>query len=442
MAKQFPQVKVQPLSGLSFPWSEATDSIFSKSDQTLGPDGVTFGMVMYVNWADLFFGTVLQELLGYSYRTVIPLPAQVGFNSSTLHRNLPWQNPMWDQLYVKRIASVKGIGPEGKASGVENVLAGLATEQRGLTSAFDFAQLTIEFWRPPYFVRSDDQIPTDFLGRPKEWLRYFDKQWTINTQMFAREGQMFVYGTFDNGTGTFPGPDPTGSGSQLPIKASIASPISKVRLQRKWYEIPEACLFSQLGVADNQDVGAAINVPEGIPFNQLYMQTPTTNPITGYTQDAIANPRYFPITGTVNSPIGGNILLLGGVVSDLNPLNRFLGFFMGTLQYLGCEYTPRPLQMPAYLMNIPAILDNEPMSQTQYDVLFNFQYFDPPRPAGFPIRGFNLMPFAGDCMWYPAMTQRPVGGSTIFGINVPPSAGYPPTTAFQYADFADLFQPL
>jgi len=342
---------------------------------------------MLINWSDL--GTALTSLLGYSYRDTTT-------NPSTLRRKLPWQNVYSNQLWVKNISSVKGILLRGTQVSVVN-LAGAGAgyiPNLGPATIFQYALLTIHFWRPPYFVRSDSDIQNT-NGKQQEWLRYVDKNWELNTQVLSREGAYYV---FVNGPAT-----------GQPFGGSIGQNVAHLRVKRKWYEIPEAALFQP-----SQDA-----TPQGLPANFMYTQTQTTNPISNFVY-----PIGSPITNTVNSPIGGG-------TDDSNASNRFWGAFMGTLLYTGQEFIPRPLQLPPALMQIAGLAGNEPISQVQYDVVFHWDIFDPPTDRNVnKFRGHNLAPYPGNNLWYPARAQQDIGGN-ITG---------PFDTPFGYSDHSDLFQ--
>ncbi len=372
-------------------------------DANLGPDGATFVMVMLINWSDL--GTAFQELLGYSYRDTVQLP-------SRLRRRLPWQHPLANQMFVKSINGVKGIRLEGDALSIGGGGGGLgpgSTVNTGPWSVFRLAQLTLQFWRPPYFVRSDAGVVAG--GAVQEWLRFVDKNWDLSTQMLCREGSTFY---FSPGQGLATG---------LQFQGSVGQKITKLKVKRRWYQVPETALFRTLVDA----------TPNGIPANILFTQTATVNPITGYVLPAGS-----PITGCVNAPRGGGATTLTGTLTDTTPgvsalsstaaltpgdavfgngvplgaliltvdsgtaitmtLNatasgassltfvsdadtskRFFGCKMGTLLFEGVEFIPRPLQIPPFLMAIPFFAGNEPVAQVQYDVVFHFEYFDPPR---------------------------------------------------------------
>ena len=399
----FPDLQVHPSSNLSFPWAFHNPNVVGGFDARFGPDGTGIGETMLIRWEDLV--TAVKELVGYSWRdTSVKTPDGHNF----LRRVLPWQHPYANQLFVKSINSVKGVRMEGtNFSDPEDLFspteAGIGSgthPNTGPWTEYRLALLTLSFWRPPYYVRSDEDI-LDGAGDPQEWLRYVDKKWEQDTQMLSREGSTFTWAA---------GGPPPPTGSNI-FQGSVGQPISKLAVIRRWYEIPEAAIFDTL----------VDGTPNGLPNNLLYMQTSTTNPITGYVQDAQNNPLYFPITFCVNSPQGGETL-------DTDKTKRFFGCFMGTLLFKGASLIPRPLQLPPYLMQIPQFGGNEPISQLQYDVEFHFELFDPPRPLGHNFRGHNLMPWSGDGLWRAVNSQVNVPGQAVT------------TTPFQYADFFDLFK--
>lgn len=421
MSHPFPQLQQYPNDGLSFAWA-AYEGGGSSFTATLGPDGVGVGMIMDIHWGDL--EKALQELLGYSYRE----PSASGSGAFIIKRVLPWQHPYLNQLVVKRVDRVQGIRNEGNSvsdpedidwivgSGISFGIG--APTNYGPWSEYHLARLTISFWRPPYYLRTDADI-LDVFGQPQEWLRYVDKNWSISTTMLSKENSTYAWAG-----------GPTVAPTNVNFSGSVGIPISHSRVVRRWYQVPEACIFSIID-----------SVPVGTPDNFLYMQSETQNPITGYTITPSTTPgdaayQAYPIPGTVNSPIGGG-------VDDSDSELRMFGCRMGTLLFLGAEFTPRDLQLPPYLMNIPVFANNEAISQVQYDVTLMFDLFDPPRSRAIseddtgtmPLtgaivnqacRGHNLMPWSGNGMWYPVTTQNPAGGTSA-------------ATPFNYADFRDLF---
>jgi len=411
-------------------------------------DSVGLGMTIRIYWSDL--PTALQELLGYSVRNTKNTDPNHG--TPTLNRFLPWQHPYFPQLVVKNVTDVKGEITQGNSQqGVDLFKFGVNANgfgqgygvNNGPWSVFKFARITIQFWRPPYYLRTDDDIvaPTGPLaGSQEEWLRYTDKHWTISTELLRREGATFVYA---------PGQSTV---SLQSFVGSVGQKVSHMKLSRTWYQIPEQGIFTPL--------------PDGTPNGVLalaYMKSDTTNPVTGYVQDANAlsggfdangNPNFpgyqsLMVCGCVNSPIGGGITNYFSDGTDL----RFMGCYMGTLLLESIDPKPRELQLPAYLMGIPVFEGNEPISQVQYDVTFSYSLFDPPRPpyiisntnqlntaftlngANYTIntgplaqayRGHNLRPYQ-DGTWYMPISQlAPVGQSAL-------------TTALQYADLSDPF---
>lgn len=477
LAHPAPSLQFQPLSGLNFPWAEQhPDPVYGSSSHTFGPDGVTVAMKMYVYWDHL--AIAIQQLLGYSWRDPTTLTPR---GTPWLRRKLPWQHPIWNQLYVKRISEVRGIRQQGKefqsillaairgaGSGVpfggDGVLPNL-----GPHTDFFLAELTLHFWRPPYYVRSDLAVVSPETGNPQEWLRYVSKSWEVSLNMLSREGAIFEW---------LPGIKPPSSSNYFP--GSVGQAVTHLRLSRTWYQVPEQALFSSV----------AGGTPDGLPRNMVYTQTGVENPLSKFdaalprtqttftqtnyttntthpstgttasfsTQTTTTNPSattttlatttpnasqlraaagYIypassPIGGCVNAPIGGGFAVDGvGNWVDNTTASRFFGCYTGTLRFDGVTFTPQPLQLPPDLMLIPRLGTVEALAQQQYDVTFHFDLFDPSpgNSYGSPVRGHNLMPFSGNGLWYPVLSQKDVNNSTVG----------PKLTPFMYADLTDLF---
>lgn len=448
MASPLP-LYIQTLSGLDFPWAFFNPDGTSTSTSHLGPDGVTTVEVMQIYWSDLL--AACQQLLGYSYRDTTAMTPAVGAypGGPWLRRKLPWQHPYFNQLYVKGISSVKGLRMTGTNDDAANAFntsvraanVGIdAPANIGPWTEYERALLTIEFWRPPYYVRSDRDI-LDNSGSPQEWLRFVDKTWEVQTQMLSQEGCQYNWAPGQSSVG----PPASGPGSTSPgPPGAVGRPITHQKLKKTWYQVPEACIFAPLTAEP-----APLN---GDPYNLLYMQTTTTNPVTGYViapSYTVGNAAYhsYPILGCVNSPSDGSC-------NDTDEAKRFFGCPMGTLRLDGVEIRPRELQLPPYLMQIPNFSGNEAISQQQYDVTFYFDKFDPMRSslvaesttvvawalaanpaATFPTissayRGHNIFPWAGDGMFYAIMSQNNVQGTTS------------KASPFQYAVFQDMFRSL
>lgn len=422
--------RAHPTSGLGkLRWAEwqGNDGTIGAGDASLSPDGVSCSMTIYIFWEDL--NEFLTAVLGYSQR--------LNFKDrpSILTRKLPWQHPYWNQLFVKRVSSVKGLQLRGQSQAnpvdlFEPARGGVGAgydQNFGPWTEFSYALLTLQFWRPPYYVLSDAAI-MDANSYQQEWMRYVTFQESQSGQMLSREGQTFKY------------TDGQGIEAGRQFVGSVGQAVMKGELLLHWHELPQAAIFET----------GADGFPMGLPANLNYMRTGTRNPITGYPQfgpgpnGQFRDPTTFvangpPLTFTVNSPRDGG-------VDDSDPAKRFFGYPMGTLAYKRREIIPRDLQLPPYLMLIPQIAQNVAIAQQQFDVKFTFGFFDPPRSpavrgnmnltaAGAFItqacRGHNLMPYSGDGLWYAVQSQgRVLGGNDDL----------PPTTPFQYGVFHDLFQ--
>lgn len=461
-----PGLRSHPTSGLSFPWAEYhPDPSTGSSTHSFGSDGVVVGMKIIIFWDDL--PRACQEILGFSYRDASRLTPR---GTPWLRRKLPWQHPVWNQLYVKRISEVRGIRPQGKRF-TSLLVAVLTSAGQGVPfggdgslpnlgpqTDFFLAELTLHFWRPPYYVRSDAAVVSPTTGNPQEWLRYVSKNWEMSLNMLSREGGTFKW---------LPGIQPPAAADYFP--GSVGQPLTHFKVSRTWYQIPEQALFSSI----------AGGPPEGLPRNMVYTQTAAENPLSKFdralgstqttfttntqttissTQTTIVNPTatrttiqttvpnssqllaaagYIypassPLGGCVNAPIGGGFAVdaLGNWV-DNTSASRLWGCYTGTLRFDGVTFTPQPLQLPPDLMLIPRLGTVEALAQQQYDVTFHFDLFDPPAGStyGTPVRGHNLMPFSGNGLWYPILSQKDVNNVT----------SGPKLTPFMYADLTDLF---
>ncbi len=454
----------KPQSGLSFPWA-----FKGRMNLRLGHDGgVAWSEVMQIEWGDL--QKALVEILGYSMRDLSTV-ATLGVPQ--LNRKLPWQHPYANQLWTKNITDVDGVGMRGNSSEDPDddfIVAGGGPGDgvpvnRGPWTEFERADLTIQFWRPPYYVRSDTSVRNDNFGSPMfgyqmEWLRYTDRKWSQSTQVLTREsGQLAWSGNSSNRPGNIPG--------------ATGTAVSHEKVVRTWYEIPEAAIFRA-----GQDA-----CPTGDAANLMYSQTSVVNPITGFLY-----PSGYPLAMSLMLPIGGGFFSLdatvtagdfeidmastvgitagdfvtGGslptgtyvvsvgalsiivsqvpttssaltsltFVSDSDESLRMFGGYMGTLRYDHVEVDHRDLQLPPYLMEIPLFGESEPLSQQQCDVRFYFDRFDPPRANTNGARGHNLLPNPGNGLWYPTNFQRGIANTRVG----------PFPTPFPYFDPSDLFQ--
>lgn len=459
MAHPFPDLQEYPQSGLSFAWAEK-----GSSDFHLSPDGTQAGMTMLIRWTSL--QTAVQEILGYTWRdTTKPV--------SRLRRELPWQHPYFNQLFAKAITRIVGIRSQGNSSADPEFFDIMPGEggvglgnfiNIGPWSNFNLAELTVQFWRPPYYVRSDTDI-LDANGNPQEWLRYLDNRWEVSTQMLSRGGAVFEWR--QNTSPVFPG-----------FPGSVGQKLAHAKLTKRWYQIPQAAIFDTL-----VDL-----TPNGLPTRLVKTTTSVVNPITANIGSG-GNYTYYagnPIVGCVNAPndatnyvyqagvTNGNAVITGisstaslqvgwsvygtgwsdativsidsgtqvtasantlsatgtRTVMFENPAQRFFGCPTGTLLLTGIELIPIPLQLPPYLMDIPTFSNNEAISQQQYDVVFHFDYFNPPVGVSETFRGHNLMPWNGNSLWYSVRSQKDIYNAE----------NGPYTTPFDFVTFNDLFK--
>lgn len=222
----FPELEVQPGSGLSFPWAFKTDSR-GPGDANFGPTGSRAVEVMIINDEDT--DDALQELLGYSWRDASTYdPPTTG---ATLRRVLPFQHPYYTQLYCTRIVKSEGVSPLDIEIGIEGAPF----------QAYNLLYLTLEFSRPPYALLEDDEIGVDpTTGVAQEWLRYTTWVWSPGVEMLSREGTTFNY---TSGTG------PMASGQPFP--GSIGYPVVKTKLTMTWHQLPQFGIYDANNFPNN-----------------------------------------------------------------------------------------------------------------------------------------------------------------------------------------------
>lgn len=450
----------------SFPWAQYEgNKVQGNFDASMGSDGVRTGLSIIVRWQDLM--VACQEVLGYSFRDV-SVPA-----APRLRRVLPWQNPYFTQLYAKEITKVIALSQTGAVVNQFNLPgagAGQGADPVEAATSYSFAILTVSFWRPPFYVRTDHDVI--FGGQPREWNRFVERSWQPSAEAMDQQGNQVLY---------LPGQNPNLAGKSFRGSASVK--VAKNRMRLRWVDVPEACVFQAAYTFDP--------TPQGLPFVATLSQTATTNPVTG-----LYLPVYYPLIGSVNVPIGGSMYTFTGTATaNSNTLTgctpgtgaaltaydeiigpgipagtlasaynnatnvmtltqkaylssagatfqvdrqsyRFMGCKVGTLLYDSVELVPKALQLPPALMDIPVWGQNEPISQRQYDVIYNFVFFDPPQGYYTKYRGHNNFPWPGDSMWYTVQTQNNFARGIFDALVNPPRF----STPFPYADFSDLFR--
>jgi len=267
MAAAFPELRIWSNSGLTFPWVFATGPTGSISDANLGHGGCAAAEVMLIYFDDL--ADAAQQLIGYSWRDTSTTP-------STLRRIIPFKHPFYTQLYCTRIVKVEGLQPDG-----------VFDDTFGPYETYTLMRLTLQFSRPNYALLADNQI-LDMDGNPQEWLRYTDRYWYPDVQLYYRESTTFVY------------TEGTPSSPQQPVPSSVGLPIAKLELTRRWYQLPENAVYTNTGF------------PSNLIFN------------------------FFD---------GSNML------ETLNS-TAFLGIRAGCLRYVKPEILPQPLPLPPQLMGL------------------------------------------------------------------------------------------
>lgn len=476
-----------PQSGLTFSWAFTGDANCS-----FGEDGALWTERMIINWYEL--QTAITELLGYSYRdtsTVATLgypqlrrrlPWQHPyFNQLYVHSISDIRGMRMQGTNSQAVNPAPFIGHFGGGAGLGIPI------NFGPWTEYERAVIDIKFWRPPYMILSDSAVRNTATGLQQEWLRYVDRQWSVSTQILSREGSNFVWSGSPANSGQ------AGYTTGLPGTVGQTVFHQKVSRkwyqipEAAIFQTGQGILGStQLGLPNGQARNllyaktAVYNPITGYRYGGSYM-TPILNtvnsPIGGglvslagtttagsavitmastagltarsatYDGDAVFGAG-IPTGASIVSIVANTSITItqqayssGAMtvyaVSDADESRRMFGAWMGTLRYDNATITERPLQLPPALMLIPLIAQSEAISQVQYDVELQFDLFDPPRPqlgsgsyAAGSARGHNLMPWAGNGLWYPVNSRNDAQGGT---------AG-PFLTPFGYSDPSDLFQ--
>jgi hypothetical protein len=221
VADPYPILTIHSTSGLTFPWAFYTGPTGSAGDANFGHGGCAAAELMLIRFED--FGVALQQLIGYSWRDASTTPPR-------LRRVLPFKHPFYTNLWCTRVVKVEGLKPDG-----------LFVDTYGPFETYKILRLTLQFSRPSYAVLPDNAI-LDMSGNPQEWLRYTDRLWQPEIEVYSREGTQF---RFTEGTG----PTATTPAAQYP--GSIGLPIPKARLARRWYQLPEFGVYNVDGFPNN-----------------------------------------------------------------------------------------------------------------------------------------------------------------------------------------------
>lgn len=225
----FPELFVQPTSGLTFPWAFKVDGA-SPGDANFGPTGAMAAEVMLVYSEDLLtldaFTNPLSQLLGFSWRDDSTFVTDT--TPATLRRVLPWRHPYWLQLYCTKIVKFQGLSPDGKYEDIY-----------GPFEQYKIVLLTLQFSRPPYALLPDQDIPeNETTGVKEEWRRYTTKVWSPAIEILARQAGTYTY---TSGTGV--------SGKDFP--GSVGFPVMKLGLTLTWNQLPQDAVYDEDGFPSN-----------------------------------------------------------------------------------------------------------------------------------------------------------------------------------------------
>lgn len=332
----FPDLQIQPASGLTFPWVEFIGRKLSSGESTFGMDGGnSITMQILIQWSDL--NDALQELLGACFTRI-----------KKFNRVLPWRHPYFPDMYCTRIISMRGLRFRRKS-----IFFG-----GGPVSEYDYLHLTLQFTRPKYAVLSDNQI-----GDNEEYKRFVDWNWTPSIQMLSREGTKFRY---QEGQLTAP--------RGILVPGSVGSKIVKVKLSRTWHMLPPDAILAS----------------NGLPTKLLFASVAT--PLGGL-EDV-------PTLGSVNSAewfgCEPETLMLIGI--EIKPRPFPIPFTIMTNSVGNRPYRSEQSLLAADITNFyPFMLDVTHHYEYFHPTR---GYKDHAARTFVDTVGHNCMPWAGDGRWY------------------------------------------
>jgi hypothetical protein len=372
-------------TALPIPWTWwHGESGYGSEEISFGPDGMHAGCIIIIRWIDLF--VAIQALLGYSYRDTSALNTSgVGSTGlSVLRRVIPWQHPLYNQLYCTRIVKFEGMEPIGNTGQPNKIGPTLAPTTAGPYPVYNYAKLYLEFTRPPYPVLCDSYIQ-DANGFQQEWLRYTDRNWDKSVETLNKPGQTFKY---TDGLAAVRGAS---------YNYSFSSRLVKFLVKRRWYQIPQEAVYD-----------GATELPVNIGFDDNL-----TDAQAIACQGPGGTGRLGCILQTVNSNVDNNG----------NPL-PFFGGVAQCYRYVDFKVHQRPLQLPPELMGLTYIangISNEyRYNQQQVDVEFFFEYFQPPPGKNATVFGHNCRPWS-DGRWYRVQSLvQPATTPPIYNYEFPP----------------------
>lgn len=387
------QPQVQPDSGLDFRWQWYATRGGGLFDMSAGQDssGVVLGDAIIVFWEDLINPqiNILGQLVGFSYRQTFGSSITGATNAFPIVITTSGNHFFATGNYIR----IRDVGGNTNANGLWPITvlspttfsldgsAGNAAFTAGGTARFSQLKRVLPFKHPRFtnlwctrvakvqglapqgvaegfgagatnyklavltlqFTRPLYPILSDadiLVGNnQQEYRRYLDRFWRSSVQMLTRQGQTFYFRQ-----GSRPGQGVRN------FPGSVGQRVGKAKLQRTWYQLPEE------GILDS----------------------------SGFPDGLLVDGQGRTILGTINK-------------------TTFLGRPIGTLLYEDPIITPRPLPIPAELMEITS-----PVIQQQYDVTLQMEYFDPKAGEGVDttrFRGHNMMPWATDGQWYPVSAR-------------------------------------
>ncbi len=378
-------LNVQPGSGLTFPWTEYISEGGSVADVSLGSDGVAQGMAMLVYWSDL--PEVVQQLLGYSTRVVTFTQDITGATNAApivITSNAHGLNT-GDVVTISGVLGNTNANGSWSITRIDADTFSLVTSRgnAGYTAATgSFSQSTLHRiipWRHPYWTQL----------------------WCTRISSIKNIG-------------------PTGNIIHWPIPAKVATGLVSGSPNAEYVLALLTLQFTRpnyIILADKDIVTEADRYLDKFWHPNVQMLSREGQSFTYAEGNTPPQGKAFP--GSVGQKLGhmklkrtwhqipqegiydtnGMPTLLAGFLGFVSN-STFLGMPTGTALCDAIEITPMALQLPAELMGI-----DSKYTQNQFDVSFNFDYFDPPLGPTATTRGHNTMPWAGDGLWYRVVSR-------------------------------------
>jgi hypothetical protein len=221
------------------------------------------------------------KILGYSYVT------QQSDGLYSLRRVLPVRHPLFPFMYAKNVnINYDGQNPGLRTDGSYKHDSLLFIPDQGVKKygIYDIATLTINFTKPPWITRNDDEFIVINNG---EFTRY-----TSPYQFTPQQEVLTVEGTLSTLVWT-EGPKGPGGGSatlENQVKGNIPIYVNKSGIRFRWNAVPYDWVFNASGFPEK--LVSVIGQVNSTPFFGFPAQT------LRYEPPGISELKYFPVMST------------------------------------------------------------------------------------------------------------------------------------------------